>query len=106
MRRVCFLLQVKQGMTDAYKKAHEPVWDEMKSAIRASGISNFSLFLRDDGLLVGYFEAADPEESLRKLGETEVNARWQEYMSPYFEKGSGDLNKGQPQWIEHIFHLR
>ena len=105
MKRVCFFLQIKEGMVEEYKKAHEPVWDEMKSAISSAGIKNFSLFIREDGLLVGYFEADNPDEALQKLGTTDVNRRWQEYMAPYFATGSGDLQKGHPEWLEQIFFL-
>ncbi|MBT9132273.1 MAG: L-rhamnose mutarotase [Syntrophomonadaceae bacterium] len=105
MKQVCFLLRIKKGMAAEYRKAHQ-VWPEMQQAIRKAGIKNYSMFLRPDGLLIGYFEAVDPEESLRKLGKTEINQRWQRYMAPYFESGSGDLQKGEPTWLEQIFYLK
>ena len=104
MKRVCFLLRIKKDRVEDYEKSHR-VWPEMRQAIRAAGIKNYSMFLRPDGLLVGYFEAEDPEESLRKLGETEINRKWQEFMASYFESGSGDLEKGGPEWLEQIFYL-
>lgn len=105
MKRVCFLLKIKDGMVDAYKKAHEPVWPEMQAALSSAGIRNYSMFIRKDGLLAGYFEADNPEESLQKVGKTEVNRRWQARMAPYFETGSGDLQKGRPEWLEQVFFL-
>ena len=33
---------------------------------------SFTVFLRPDGLLVGYFEADDPEGALRDLGKIEI----------------------------------
>ena len=90
MKRVCFLLQVKKDRVNEYKRDHQ-VWPEMLQALKKAGIHNYSLFLREDGLLVGYFEAQNPEESLRQLGETDVNRRWQEHTAGYFESGSGDL---------------
>ncbi|MFH1007759.1 MAG: L-rhamnose mutarotase [Candidatus Latescibacterota bacterium] len=104
-KRVCFLLKIKPHLVAEYKRAHEPVWPEMVDALRQAGICNYSMFLRPDGMLIGYFEAEDPEESLRKVGETEVNRRWQEGMAPYFESGSGDLVQGGPEWITQIFYM-
>ena len=104
MKRLCFLLQVKKGRVDEYKREHQ-VWPEMLDAIKSVGIHNYSLFLREDGLLVGYLEADNPQESLSKLGQTDVNRRWQEHTAPFFEGGSGDLEEGEPKWLEHIFHL-
>ena len=103
MDRVCFLLHVKKDRVEEYLEAHE-VWPEMLDAIRDVGIRNYSMFVRKDGLLVGYFEAEDPERSLRELGEMEVNRRWQEHMAPYFESGSGDLQEGGPEWLDQYFY--
>ena len=49
----------------------------MQSALRDSGWGNYSLFLRPDGLLIGYVESDDLPAALRAMDLTEVNARWQ-----------------------------
>jgi len=103
MQRVCFLLQVKKGCVEDYLEAHQ-VWPEMLGAIREVGIQNYSMFVRKDGMLVGYFEAEDPKASLRRLAAMDVNKRWQEEMAPYFESGSGDLETGGPEWLEEYFY--
>ena len=54
MKRVCFVLQVKPDRLDEYKWRHRAVWLEMLDALRETGWNNYSLFLREDGLLVGY----------------------------------------------------
>ena len=104
MERACFLLKVKEDMLAEYRRAHDPVWPEMLEALRRAGIRNYSMFCRPDGMLVGYFEAENVEEALREVGETDVNRRWQEHMAPYFEAGSGDLEKGGIEWLEPYFY--
>jgi L-rhamnose mutarotase len=54
MKRICFVLQVKHGSVEEYKQRHHNVWPEMLTALRETGWNNYSLFLRKDGLLVGY----------------------------------------------------
>ena len=105
MKRVCFLLQVKKDRVEDYLKAHQ-VWPEMLQAISDAGMKNYSIFIRKDGLAVGYFEADNPEESLRKVGQTDVNKRWQEKMAEYFEAGSGDMETGGIEWLEQYFYLK
>ena len=105
MKHACFLLKVKSDRLDEYKKRHQSVAPDMLEALSEAGLHNYSLFLRDDGLLVGYFEAEDPKAALRKVGETEANARWQEKMNPFFESGSGDMEKGALEWLDQIFYL-
>ena len=58
-KRVCFLLKVKQSNLEEYRKAHVSVWPEMLNALSRTGWTNYSLFLRQDGLLVGYVETPD-----------------------------------------------
>ena len=103
MERACFLLKVKQGRLDDYLKAHD-VWPEMRAAMSAAGLKNYSMFYRPDGLLVGYLEGKDIRESLRQVGATAVNARWQAHMAEFFESG-GDLQKGGTEWLTEYFYL-
>lgn len=104
MQRVGFLLQVKKDKIDEYKRHHEAVWAEMLAALRRTGWRNYSLFLRDDGLLFGYFEAEESfQASLDGMAREEINQKWQAFMSPYFEAISGRPDENMLQ-LEEIFH--
>lgn len=103
MKRICFTLQVKADRLEEYKERHRAVWPEMLEALRHAGWHNYSLFLRDDGLLIGYFETEDFEESLAEMARTEVNGRWQAEMAEFFE-GAGKPDE-QMRPIEQVFHL-
>src|ERR671932_1457149 len=105
MERVCFLLHVKPERIEAYKQRHRAVWPELLTALHETGWQNYSLFLRDDGLLVGYFETPDYQAALADMAEREVNARWQREMAPFFV----DLDGRRPDEgflrLEQVFHL-
>ncbi|MFI7614254.1 L-rhamnose mutarotase [Nonomuraea terrae] len=104
MQRVCFLLKVRPDRLAEYRERHRDVWPEMREALSRTGWHNYSLFLRDDGLLVGYLETEDFEAAKKAMAETDVNARWQAHMAPFFEgiDGRPDENKVP---LEEIFHL-
>jgi L-rhamnose mutarotase len=105
MKRVGFLLKVKEDKIDDYKKHHEQVWPEMLEALRRTGWGNYSLFMREDGLLFGYFEAAESfEASLAGMSKEAINAKWQEFMSPYFEDLGGAADESMAE-LEEVFHL-
>jgi L-rhamnose mutarotase len=106
MKRVGFLLKVKPDKIGEYKKHHENVWQEMLDALRRTGWHNYSLFLRDDGLLFGYFEAEESfEKSLEGMAREEVNKRWQDFMAPYFENlGGAHADENMSELVE-VFHL-
>jgi L-rhamnose mutarotase len=105
MKRVCFLLKVKQDRLAEYKERHKQVWPEMLAALRESGWTNYSLFLRDDGLLVGYVETPDFDAALQGMAAREVNARWQAEMREFFEGAPGRNADEQMSPLEEVFHL-
>ncbi len=105
MQRICFQLQVRPDRIEEYRRRHERVWPEMLEALASTGWHNYSLFLRPDGLLIGYVETPSIEEAQRLMAETEVNARWQAEMAEFFE----DLADARPDTgflrLDEIFHL-
>jgi L-rhamnose mutarotase len=104
VRRVCFLLKVRQDRLEEYRRRHEAVWPDMLAALREAGWHNYSLFLRDDGLLVGYLETDDFRAAQEAMERTEVNARWQAEMAPFFEGRGGRPDEGMTPLTE-VFHL-
>ena len=105
MERACFLLRIKPELIEEYKQSHDPVWPELLEVMHEAGIRNYSMFLTESGLLIGYLEAADVQASLRRVGETAVSQRWQEQMAQYFEGGSGDVRGKGAEWAEQIFFM-
>ncbi|WP_445151967.1 L-rhamnose mutarotase [Baekduia sp. Peel2402] len=105
MERVCFLLQVRADRLDEYKARHRAVWDDMQAALAATGWGNYSLFLRDDGLLVGYLETEDFAAAQAGMEATEVNARWQASMAEFFELPSDERPDTGFTRLEEVFHL-
>ena len=101
MERFCFILRVRQDRLDEYKARHREVWPEMLAALRETGWGNYSLFLAEDGLLVGYLETEDFEAARAGMDERDVNARWQADMAPFFdERADTSLVR-----LEEVFHL-
>lgn len=104
MQRVCFLLKVKPHMIEVYKRVHAEVWPEMLEALRQTGWHNYSLFLRPDGLLVGYLETPDFEQARAGMKKRSVNERWQKEMAGYFESLDGGPDDSMLA-LEEVFHL-
>ena len=105
MQRVCFLLKVKKDHLAEYRERHRTVWPEMLEALRATGWHNYSLFLREDGLLVGYLETADFDKAVRAMAALEINRRWQAEMAPLFERLDGARPDEAVHPLEEVFHL-
>ncbi|MEU3955288.1 L-rhamnose mutarotase [Streptomyces achromogenes] len=105
MQRVCFLLKVRADRLDEYRARHAAVWPEMLDALTAAGWHNYSLFLREDGLLVGYLETEDFAAAQARMVATDVNARWQKEMAPFFESLEGARPDEAMRPLTEVFHL-
>jgi L-rhamnose mutarotase len=105
MNRVGFLLKVKRELIAEYKEHHKQVWPEMLDALRRHGWRNYSLFMRSDGTLFGYFETPDSFDAARAgMAREAINATWQAFMAPYFE--SLELTHADKMMVqlEEVFH--
>ena len=99
MERVCFQVRVRADRIDEYRERHTAVWPEMLAALSSTGWTNYSLFLAPDGLLIGYLETEDFEAAKAAMDATDVNARWQAEMAPFF---ADTLAFDR---LEEVFHL-
>jgi len=106
MQRVCFQLQVRPELLDEYRERHAAVWPSMLEAIAASGRRNYSLFLRPDGLLIGYYETDDDAASQASLEANPATAPWEAEMADFFVQLDGSRpDQGAPRLTE-IFNLQ
>jgi L-rhamnose mutarotase len=62
MRRVAFRLRIKNNAIEEYERDHRAVWPELLAKLKQVGISDYSIFRRDQDLIlpmkVTDFEAA------------------------------------------------
>ncbi len=104
MARYCFELHVDPARLAEYKDRHDPVWPDMLRALKDAGWNNYSLFLSPDGLLIGYVESDDLRAAQAAMEATEVNARWQASMAPFFAGLDTTPDRGLVL-LEEVFHL-
>lgn len=105
MKRVGFVLKVKQDRIEEYKEHHRKVWPEMLEALRKNGWRNYSLFMQKDGTLFGYVETPDGlDAAVEKMSKEDVNTRWQAMMAPFFEGPAGGQADEILVELEEVFH--
>ena len=105
MQRVCFTLQVRPECIDEYRSRHSDVWPEMQQALRETGWRNYSLFLKPDGLLIGYLETEDFTAAQAGMAAREINAAWQAQMGDLFAPLDGRRPDEAMLPIGEVFHL-
>jgi L-rhamnose mutarotase len=105
MIRKAFVIQAKPGMAAEYQRRHNPIWPELQQTLTLHGVSNYSIFLRENtGEVFGYLEVED-EERFRQIAETDVCRRWWRYMTEVLVCGSADSPKAKEETLREVFHL-
>lgn len=102
--RVCFEMRVKPERLAEYVDRHRAVWPEMLQAISDAGRRNYSLFLRDDGLLIGYYETDDDDVAQRALERDPRTAAWEAEMDEFFVASAGRPDQ-EAQRLREVFNL-
>lgn len=94
-----FVLTVRPGMTDEYRRRHEEIWPEMAQALRRSGIVFYEIFLDEANHRVfGHMVRDRPPPA----EDDPVIARWREYMADVLEM-DGEMPLRTP--LDKVFRL-
>jgi L-rhamnose mutarotase len=104
MERICFTLRVRPELLDEYRARHREVWMPMLREIALSGRRNYSLFLADDGLLVGYYETDSDATAAGYLRGSEVASRWEAEMERFFAGAGGRADLAAVH-LSEVFNL-
>ncbi len=75
------------------------------STLSATGWRDFSTSCAEDGLLVGYVETEDFAAAQAGMEATDINARWQAEMAPFFESLDGARPDEAMKPLTEVFHL-
>lgn len=106
MVRKAFVIQAREGMTDEYIRRHNPIWPQLEEQLHQHGVSNYSIFYRENAQqFFGYLEVED-EALFAKLAEQEVCRRWWLLMTSYLECEHENSKKAKEEMLTEIFHLK
>lgn len=104
MPRAAFRLRIRAGKEREYDEAHLHVWPDLLAKLKEVGVSNYSIFRRDQDLFL-VMDVVDFDAAWRALDEDPTNLRWQEKMAPLFEPVHG-LKPGEKfAMMTQVFHM-
>jgi L-rhamnose mutarotase len=105
MARMAFRLRIKAGKEAEYDQEHKRVWPELLAKLKEVGLSEYSIFRRDQDLVL-VMQVADFDAAWDALAKDLVNLKWQEKMAPLFETVPG-LKPGERfAMMEEVFYLK
>src|SRR5437867_11940027 len=86
--RVAFRLRIKAGKEAEYDATHRSVSPALLSKLKEVGISEYSIFRRDQDLFL-VMQVDDFDAAWRALDNDPTNLRWQQEMGKLFEPVTG-----------------
>jgi L-rhamnose mutarotase len=105
VKRIAFLLRLKPGKAPDYDRSHAAVWPEMLALLKRAGISEYSIFRRDE-LLFLYMHIEDEFDAVwERIDQDPVNLKWQLAMSEFFLADHGARPGERFPMMREVFYL-
>lgn len=114
MQRICELIQIRPEAIAEYKRIHAEVWPTVLARLRASNITNYSIYLREqENLLIAYYEYVGDDLAADKaaIAADPETQRWWVVADPMQQPLSSlppaEGSQGGGWWAstEEVFHL-
>jgi L-rhamnose mutarotase len=104
MPRVAFRLRIKADAIEGYEKDHAHVWPELLTTLKRVGISDYSIFRREQDLIL-VMRVRDFDAAWDALATDPVNLRWQAEMAKYFEPVPGIQPGERFAMMKELFYM-
>jgi L-rhamnose mutarotase len=103
MNRHAFKMKLKPGNVAEYKRRHDQIWPELAAELRASGISDYSIFLDEATLTLFAVQKLSDTNTADALPKSPVLRKWWKSMAPLMEVHADHA----PVCVElkEVFHL-
>ena len=101
--RIAFRMHVHPGKIAEYKRRHDELWPEMKDALHAAGVADYSIWWdpETNDLFATLVRADD--HTMDQLPDTDANQRWWTFMQDVMDYNPD----GRPTQVslQQVFHL-
>lgn len=101
--RIAFRMVLNPGQAAEYRRRHDEIWPQMLEALRAAGISDYSIWLdpETNHLFATLLRADD--HAMDRLPDTEVNRRWWDFMADIMQYDGSGRPVVVP--LDRVFHM-
>ncbi len=102
MERFAWKARVLPGQLEEYIRRHDEIWPEMTAVLNEAGVHNYTIWSVGSELF-GYYECDSIEYASKVQAESEVVARWNEYMKDVMIM-EFDPNTGTSVLLQQVFY--
>ena len=103
MERVAFKMKLKPGYEAEYRRRHAELWPEMAKTLKEAGISDYSIFLDPETLILFGVQKRAPGSTADELAGKAVVRRWWSYMKDIMDTNPDESPVSKD--LVEVFHL-
>lgn len=103
MQRLAFKMKIKEGHKETYKKRHDELWPELRVLLKASGVSEYSIFLDEDTSTLFAFQKVSGNSGSQDLSNNPIVQKWWRFMADIMEVNSDYSPVSTP--MEEVFYM-
>ena len=103
MTRHAFKMKLKPGTVAEYKRRHDELWPELAAALRAAGVSDYSIFLDEETLTLFAVQKLADHNTAAALPQHPAVQKWWAHMAPLMEVNPD--NSPVCAALPEVFHL-
>jgi len=101
--RAAFKMKLKKGFEAEYKKRHDEIWPELEKVIREAGISDYSIYLDEETLILFAFHKMAQGNTADSLSSDPIVRKWWDYMADIMEVNPDNSPRVTP--LKEVFHM-
>lgn len=103
MEQIAFLMRLKPGHEDEYRRRHEAIWPELQAALTRAGVYDYSIFL--DSVTLNLFAVLrlTPDNARDELPSLPIMRRWWDFMADLMEVD--EANRPLERALTPVFHM-
>jgi L-rhamnose mutarotase len=103
MERYAFRMQLNPGCEAEYKRRHDAIWPELVDLLHQAGISDYSIFLDPETLVLFGVLSRAPDHRMESLPKSEVMQRWWAHMADIMQTHPDNEPVALP--LVPVFHM-
>ncbi|MEM8764373.1 MAG: L-rhamnose mutarotase [Bacteroidota bacterium] len=103
MKRLAFKMKLNAGQKMAYVERHNQLWPELKSLLKESGVSEYSIFLDEETNILFAFQKVSGPNGSQDLASNAIVQKWWDFMADIMETHADNSPTSKP--LEEVFFM-
>ena len=103
MQQLAFVMQLKPGHEQEYRKRHDEIWPELSQALTDAGIVDYSIFLDETTLELFAVLRLKDDNRRDELPTLPIMKKWWDYMADLMDVDA--TNKPIERPLTRVFHM-